>query len=120
MEKVKFFFEEIYRNFNERKIDDIIVCTTNDVKWANGMEGGFVHGHDELRAYWLRQFSIINPTVIPEDISEIGGIVKIEAHQVVRDLEGKIIMDKYIYHHFFMDHDKIAKFEIGDDFRTFP
>jgi len=26
------------------------------VDWPNGMEGGRVHGHAEVRAYWTRQW----------------------------------------------------------------
>jgi hypothetical protein len=33
-----------------------------DVDWPNGMEGGRVHGYDEVRAYWRRQWHVIHPT----------------------------------------------------------
>jgi hypothetical protein len=26
-----------------------------DVSWPNGWERGYVSGHEEVRAYWLRQ-----------------------------------------------------------------
>ena len=38
------YFKTIYRNFNERNIDFVINNMTSGVKWANGMEGGFVYG----------------------------------------------------------------------------
>ena len=41
-----------------------------DVDWPNGWEGGYVHGQDEVRAYWTRQWKAINPTVIPITIQE--------------------------------------------------
>ena len=36
------FFQDLYKNFNDRKIELVIVNMTEDVKWANGMEGGYV------------------------------------------------------------------------------
>ena len=61
-----------------------------DVVWANGMEGGHVHGRDEVRSYWKRQWAILNPHVEPVEISLNGegevvafryprGIVKCQA-----------------------------------------
>ena len=32
-----------------------------DVKWANGLEGGFVYGRDAVREYWTNQFKAIQP-----------------------------------------------------------
>jgi len=40
-----------------------------DVMWANGMEGGHVHGHDGVRNYWTRQWAIIDPHVEPANFS---------------------------------------------------
>jgi nuclear transport factor 2 (NTF2) superfamily protein len=41
--------------FNHRDVDAVLVCLSPDVAWANGMEGGFVHGHDAVRDYWTGQ-----------------------------------------------------------------
>ena len=40
-----------YTAFNARDIDTILSWMHPDVEWANGMEGGYVHGHDGVRAY---------------------------------------------------------------------
>ncbi len=37
--------------------------------WANGMEGGDVHGVDEVRKYWTRQLAMIDPRVEPIEFS---------------------------------------------------
>ncbi len=47
MEEINTFFRELYSNFNERKIESVISKMTDKVKWANGMDGGYVYGHDE-------------------------------------------------------------------------
>jgi hypothetical protein len=35
------------------------------VDWPNAWEGGRVHGHGEVRDYWSRQWSVIDPSVEP-------------------------------------------------------
>ena len=54
-----------YRDFNARNIEAVISRMHPQVEWANGMEGGHVHGKDEVRAYWTRQFTSLNPQVEP-------------------------------------------------------
>ena len=36
-----------------------------DVKWAIGMEGGFVYARDNVREYWQKQFEIIQGQLEP-------------------------------------------------------
>jgi ketosteroid isomerase-like protein len=57
--------ERLYDRFNARDIDGVLVALTEDVAWANGMEGGHVHGHDAVRDYWTRQWAMISPHVEP-------------------------------------------------------
>src|SRR5271157_5726815 len=37
-----------------------------DVDWANGMEGGSVHGRSGVRDYWTRQWQLIDPRIDPQ------------------------------------------------------
>ena len=43
-----------YDAFNARDIERALVLMTPDVDWPNGMEGGRVHGHEEVRLYGER------------------------------------------------------------------
>ena len=115
MERFAIFFDELYENFNNRKIESVVAHTTENVQWANGMEGGYVYGHNGLRDYWTRQFTMINPRVIPLNITAEDDVVKIKVHQLVHDLNGQVILNKNVYHYFHMDHNKIARFDIGDE-----
>ena len=115
MNQVKTFFEDLYKNFNERNIDAVVAHTTEDVKWANGMEGGYVYGHSGLKDYWTRQFTLIDPKVTPSEVSVDGDNAKIKIHQIVHDLNGQLLQDKKLFHHFHMHDDKIDRFEIGDE-----
>ena len=108
------FFQDLYKNFNARNIDAVISNMTNDVKWANGMEGGYVYGHNGVREYWTRQFTMVSANVTPVTIEEENGSVKIKVHQVVHDLDGKLLADEYVYHYFRIQGDKIAEFNIGE------
>ena len=90
---------EVYLDFNARRIDAVLARMHPNVDWPNGMEGGRVRGHDEVRAYWTRQWSLIDPHVAPLKIEpdETGRTV-VEVHQVVRDLEGKVLADRIVRH----------------------
>jgi hypothetical protein len=80
----------IYDSFNARDIDGVLAVLTDDVAWANSMDGGHVHGREAVREYWTRQWAIVSPHVEPVGFhrKEDGAIVA-EVRQSVRDLEGK-------------------------------
>jgi ketosteroid isomerase-like protein len=106
-------FRELYENFNNRQIDLVITKMTPDVKWANGMDGGYVYGHDGVREYWTRQFKIIKSQVTPLQIEVENSSVKIKVHQIVHDLEGNLQADELVVHHFNLTNGKISEFVIG-------
>ena len=114
MNSLNNFFEELYRNFNERKIDSVLSYITNDVKWANGMEGGYVYEHHGVREYWTRQFAMVSAKVTPLEIGEENGMIKIKVHQVVHDLNRELLADETVYHFFKLRDNKIAEFNIGE------
>lgn len=114
MEKTNTSFTDLYKNFNDRKIELVISEMTDDIKWANGMDGGFVYGHDGVREYWTRQFKMVSSNVIPVTIDIENDLIKIKVHQVVHDLEGNLLADEFVYHHFKLKGDKIAEFTIGE------
>jgi hypothetical protein len=88
-----------YAAFNARDIDGALATMSPDVMWPNGMEGGTVHGHEGVRAYWRRQWGMINPHVDPVSFSEDeSGRIIVDVHQVVRDLSGKVLLDRMVQH----------------------
>jgi hypothetical protein len=88
-----------YRDFNARNIDAVLTSMHPAVEWANGMEGGHVHGKDAVRAYWTRQFGMLDPQVEPIHIERNDrGEFVVEVHQVVRDLKGNLLIDTIVYH----------------------
>ena len=89
----------MYKAFNDRDIDTVLAVMHPDVDWPNGMEGGRVHGHQGVRAYWTRQWSMINPKVYPVHVGEDDlGRTVVDVHQLVRNLEGVIVLDQMVRH----------------------
>jgi len=114
--------ERIYERFNARDIEAVLTALTDDVVWANGMEGGHVHGRDAVREYWTRQWSVVSPHVEPVGFRRVAdGAIEVEVLQTVHDLEGKPLQgqthglkDKTVGHVFHLREGKVARFDIQD------
>jgi hypothetical protein len=105
--------KKTYASFNARDIDGALAAMKSDVEWPNGMEGGTVHGHQGVRAYWTRQWGMINPHVDPLTFSDDGsGRIIVGVHQVVRDLTGKLLSDRMVEHVYFLENGLIRSMEI--------
>jgi hypothetical protein len=106
----------LYNAFNKREIEAVIALMQPEVKWANGMEGGFVYGRDAVREYWRRQFTMIDPQLEPlEFTTDDSGRNLVKVHQVVRDLQGQLLLDKTVEHIFTIEEGLIRTFEIGEE-----
>ena len=62
---------QLYSLFNSRNIEGVLASLAEDVVWANAMDGGFVTGHDGVRAYWTSQFEQVRVLVEPITIREL-------------------------------------------------
>ncbi len=107
------FIQQLYQRFNARDLEALLSTMSEDVIWANGMEGGYVHGREGVRNYWTRQWAMIDPHVEPIS-SSLGPNreIVVEVHQVVRDLNGRPLADKTVGHIFQMEHGLIKRFDI--------
>jgi len=104
--------QQAYVAFNARNIDAALALMCPDVVWPNGMEGGVVHGHAGIREYWTRQWSMINPTVQPLSIREEEGRFDVEVQQLVKNLEGQVLVDRIVHHVYRLRGGQIASMEI--------
>jgi ketosteroid isomerase-like protein len=104
-----------YQSFNARDIDGALATMQPDVEWPNGMEGGTVHGHAGVREYWTRQWGLLDPHVEPMtfNLDEAARVV-VGVHQVVRDLSGKVLMDRMVEHVYSMEGGLIRRMEIRE------
>lgn len=109
------FLQNLYDAFNEREIETIISQMHPDVKWANGVEGGFVYGRDAVREYWTNQFEEIQPeleTVKFETDEKNRDVVTV--HQIIKDLQGNVLADATVHQIFTIEDGLISLYEIGE------
>jgi len=112
----------LYHSFNARDIDGVLDALTEDVAWANGMEGGYVHGREGIRAYWTRQWAMVSPHVEPLSFERgPDGSILVEVSQSVRDLQGRPLQDqthgltdKTVGHAFHLREGKVDRFDIRE------
>jgi hypothetical protein len=104
-----------YTAFNARDIDAVLAVMHPEVEWANGMEGGHVHGHEAVRDYWTRQWNLIDPQVEPQrfQLDENGRII-VDVHQVVRNLEGNVLVDQMVQHLYRFEDNLIKRMDIRE------
>ena len=104
-----------YRHFNAREIDSVLELMQPDVDWPNGMDGGRVLGREAVREYWVRQWAMVDPSVEPVKLTadESGDLV-VDVHQIVRDLEGLVLIDKPVQHVYRMRDELIVRMDIRE------
>jgi ketosteroid isomerase-like protein len=113
----------LYDRFNARDIDGVLASVAPDVAWANGMDGGHVHGHEAVREYWTRQWSVIDPHVDPVHVGDpVDGSTLVDVHQVVKDLDGKVLLDEMVAHRFHVAANLVTRFDIesASELSTIP
>ncbi len=105
----------VYDAFNRRDVDSILALMHPEVEWPNGMDGGWVHGREGVRAYWTRQWGVVDPHVEPITFqTEEGGSIVVDVHQVVRDLHGAVLLDRTVQHAYLIKDGMIVRMEIRE------
>lgn len=107
--------KKAYLAFNARDIDGALATMRTDVVWPNGMEGGVVHGHEGVRAYWTRQWGMIDPHVEPKTFTpDSSGRIVVGVHQVVRELSGQVLFDRMVEHVYTLKDGLIGTMDIRE------
>ena len=105
----------VYAAFNAREVETVLAAMHPDVDWPNGMEGGRVRGHQAVREYWTRQWDIVDPIVKPQRFELLpDGRIVVHVHQLVRDLDGKVIMERMVQHIYRLDGAQIVSMHIHE------
>lgn len=105
--------EALYRAFNDRDIDVALERLAPGVDWPNMQTGGRAHGRDEVRAYWQKQWTEINPTVEPMRIDFApDGKAHVLVDQLVRALDGEILQNLKVEHVFEFDGAFISRMTV--------
>jgi ketosteroid isomerase-like protein len=104
-----------YAAFNARNIDAALATMHPDVEWPNGMEGGTVYGHQGIREYWTRQWTLIDPHVEPVGFAPTDdGRIAVDVRQTVRDREGNLLVDQRVQHVYRIENRLVRSMEIVD------
>ena len=102
-----------YAAFNARDIGAALNLMVADVAWPRAFKGGFVQGPEEVRAYWMEQWSEIDPHVEPTAFHpENPSQVLVDVHQVVRDLAGSVLANEHVGHRFTFRNGLIQAMEV--------
>jgi hypothetical protein len=108
----------MYAAFNARDIDSLLAQMTADVDWPNAWEGGRVHGREEVRDYWSRQWSEIDPRVEPVAFNvRPDGTVAVEVDQVVRASDGAVLAHGRVVHVYTFRSGLIARMDVEESAR---
>ncbi|WP_428233011.1 nuclear transport factor 2 family protein [Flavobacterium sp.] len=117
MAKTKNQFEDVikmaYAAFNERNIDKALSTMQKDVQWSKAWEGGYISGHNEIKEYWTRQWTEIDPKVKPIGFVERdNGSLEVNVHQNVKELQGNLIFDGMVKHIYTFQDELIKTMDI--------
>ena len=105
--------KKAYSAFNERDIDKALSTMHPDIQWPKAFEGGYVSGHNEIRDYWTRQWTEINPNVEPIEINErLNGNLEVKVLQKVKDLQGNSLFDGTVKHIYTLQNNLLRKMDI--------
>ena len=105
--------KKAYGAFNDRDITKALETMQPDVQWSKAWEGGYISGHDEIRQYWTRQWTEINPRVAPVGFSERdNGSLEVSVHQNVKDLQGNPVFDGMVKHVYTFENGLIKTMDI--------
>lgn len=111
--KTQNLIKKAYSAFNARDIDRALSTMHPDVEWPRAFEGGYVSGHNEIREYWARQWTEINPRVEPVEINErLKHTLEIIVHQIVRDLNGDLLFDGTVKHIYTLQDGLLRRMDI--------
>ena len=111
--KYEDLIKKAYTSFNARDIDTALSTFHPGVQWPKAFEGGYVSGHSEIREYWTRQWTEINPRVEPVYFNERpDGTVEITVRQIVKDLEDNLVFDGTVKHVYTLQDGLLRKMDI--------
>ena len=105
--------KKAYAAFNARDMDKALSTMHPEVQWPKAFEGGYANGQNEIREYWTRQWTEINPHVDPVAIKERqNGTLEVMVHQKVKDLQGNMIFDGIVKHIYALQDDLLRRMDI--------
>jgi hypothetical protein len=104
---------KIYAAFNARDIATILATFDPQVRWSRAWEGDYATGHEQVRAYWLRQWEELNPHVEPTGFTQrASGQLEVAVHQLVKDMQGHVLFEGPVKHLYTIQDGLIKQMDI--------
>jgi hypothetical protein len=73
-----------------------------------------IHGKEEIRTYWSRQWKEFDAHVEPIAVIDRGaGKIDIRVHQLVKSLSGDVLSDSGVWHRYTVADGRIERMDIG-------
>ena len=111
--QIQQLIQKAYAAFNARDIDTALTTFHTDVQWPKAFEGGYASGHDEIRTYWTKQWTEINPHVEPVALNERQNRTwEVTVHQMVKDLQGNSLFDGTVKHVYTLQDGLVRRMDI--------
>ena len=99
MDTPETLIQRAYAGFNARDIPAVLATFHPQVRWARAWEGDYATGHDEVQAYWTRQWQELDPHVEPTSIrTRPDGRLEVSVQQVVHDKQGALVFEGAVKH----------------------
>lgn len=112
-EQIQHLIKKAYAAFNARDIDTALSTMHSAIEWPKAFEGGYVNGHEAIRAYWTRQWTEINPHVEPIAFTKRQNeTVEITVHQLVRNAAGDLLFDGNVKHIYTLEDGLLRRMDI--------
>lgn len=113
MDRNTVLLKKAYYALNTRNLDAALAMMHPNVSWSNGMSG-YVNGHEELREYWNKQWSMVDADVEPVSILTEGkDKVVANVRHVVRDMHENIIEDEMLQHTYLIEDNLIKHMDVA-------
>jgi hypothetical protein len=104
---------KVYAAFNARDIPTILATFAPQVRWSRAWEGDYATGHEQVRAYWLRQWQELNPHVEPTGFApRPDGRLEVAVHQLVKNIQGQVLFDGPVKHLYTIEQGFITQMDI--------
>jgi len=112
----KTLIARVYAGFNRRDIDGVLTWMSESVSWPRVVEGGRAVGKEEIRSYWTRQWKEVDPHVEPIEVNDDArGRTEVRVHQVVKNLQGEVLLDKEVRHIYTISNGLIDRMDVEED-----
>ena len=105
----------LYAAFDPRDIDEVLAVMAEDVDWPNARERGRLHGREAVSDYRTRQWSEIDPTAEPVQITAgPDGRITVEVRQLVRSRVGETLSEGRVRHVYILRDGLVSRMDVEE------